>query len=609
MPAETHTSPSSTDAPEAGVIGAPPSLVWVVDADPSRARLARRHLAPGHRVEVLGDGDALLAGLAAGRLPDAVLLASGLPGASGLEVLRALRPRWDELQVPVLLLVEPGRRQDVVAALRAGANDALVEPCDPFEMLARVGALVRSKALGERRLRAEVDRATTRTARLQAVTAAFSEARTPEQVADVAIRHGSAAFDAPRGMLALLDAAGEALEVVRAVGYPEADVIAWRRIPMTLAAPFTDAVRERAPAFYERAADVAARYPPLAGARVEGDHALGVIPLVVHENILGVMGLVFTEPRAFDEADRAYMATFARLCAQALERSRLYEAQAQARGEAEATNRSKDEWIAMVSHELRSPLNAMLGWTRMLRSGQLAPEKRDRALATIERNAMTQTQLIEDLLDVSRMISGKLRLGVQPVELGAVVQAGLDAIRPAAEARAIRLESALEDGAGEVLGDPDRLLQVVNNLLGNAVKFVEPGGWIRVSAGRVDGAIELAVQDDGKGIQPDFLPQLFDRFKQEEGGIDRGHGGLGLGLSIVRHLVELHGGAVRAHSDGPGRGATFVVRLPVASAQPGAAGRSAGRVVRPTPDFARPRSSAGCGCSWSTTRTTPGRWW
>ncbi|MDB4932492.1 MAG: rpfC2, partial [Myxococcaceae bacterium] len=552
MPRTPVAPATPPDAPTQGEPARP--VVWVVDADPTYAEQARHHLAREHDVELFADGPALLARLRPGAAPDVILLAALLPGRGGLEVLGDLRAAWDPLRLPVLMVTSQARRQDVVAGFRAGANDYLIKPYDPFEMLARVDALVRVRRLGERRLRAEVERATSRTARLQAATAAFSEARTPEQVADVAMRHGGAAFDAPRGLLAVLEAGGDHLEVVRALGYSPDEVARWRRLPLELRAPFTDAARIGSPAFYESPAEVAAAYPSLAAGRVDGDQALGVIPLVASGAVLGVMGLVFTAPRAFDESDRAYMATFARLCAQALERARLYAAQAQARGAAEAMSRSKDEWIAMVSHELRSPLNAMLGWTRMLRSGQLPPEKRERALETIERNAVNQTQLIEDLLDVSRMVSGQLRLGLQPVALGALARSALDAVRPAAEARGVRLEAAIDDEVGDVTGDPDRLLQVINNLLGNAVKFVDAGGAIGLDVRRVEGGVELAVRDDGRGIDPAFAPYLFDRFKQQEGGIDRGHGGLGLGLSIVRHVVELHGGAVRAHSAGVGRG-------------------------------------------------------
>jgi PAS domain S-box-containing protein len=230
-------------------------------------------------------------------------------------------------------------------------------------------------------------------------------------------------------------------------------------------------------------------------------------------------------------------------------------------------NRLKDEFLATVSHELRTPLNAMLGWTTMLRSKKLDEATRNRALETIERNARAQTQLIEDLLDVSRIITGKLRLDVCPVTLVSVINAAIDSIRPAADAKSICIQSVL-DPAGLVSGDPNRLQQVFWNLLSNAVKFTPKGGRIQVRLERINSHIEVTVSDTGQGIPPEFLPYVFDRLQQADSSTTRTHGGLGLGLAIVRHLVELHGGSVYATSAGEGKGATFTVSLPVAILRP-----------------------------------------
>ena len=234
-----------------------------------------------------------------------------------------------------------------------------------------------------------------------------------------------------------------------------------------------------------------------------------------------------------------------------------------ARAEAEAANRAKDEFLATVSHELRTPLNAMLGWGRMLRNSRLDEQNFARGLDAIERNAKLQTQLIDDLLDVSRIISGKLRLTVMPVELCPVIEAAIDSIRPAAEAKSIRLHVTLDTNTGLVSGDPDRLQQVIWNLLSNAVKFTDKRGHVQVTLQRIDSHVQLTVSDTGKGIPREFLPYVFDRFRQADSSITRLHGGLGLGLAIVRHLVELHGGSVQAQSPGPGKGATFSLELPV----------------------------------------------
>jgi PAS domain S-box-containing protein len=231
--------------------------------------------------------------------------------------------------------------------------------------------------------------------------------------------------------------------------------------------------------------------------------------------------------------------------------------------EAREANRLKDEFLAMLSHELRTPLNAMLGWTQLLRIGNLGADETARALEIIERNVRTQAQLIEDLLDVSRITTGKLRLVPAPIEFAPVVANALDALRPEAEGKRIRLEAQL-DQRGRVHGDPERLQQVVWNLVSNAIKFTPEGGLVQVGLRRLNGMFELTVRDNGEGIAPELLPHVFERFRQEENHTGRGHGGLGLGLTLVRHLVELHGGSVAAHSEGKSRGSLFTVRLQAA---------------------------------------------
>lgn len=236
----------------------------------------------------------------------------------------------------------------------------------------------------------------------------------------------------------------------------------------------------------------------------------------------------------------------------------------QARKEAEEANRAKDEFLAVISHELRTPLTPILTWSRLLHSGKLDHAATERALEAIERATRSQAQLIEDLLDVSRITTGKLRLDVRPIELPSVVEAAIESVRPGAEAKGIRLDIVLDRNAGIVSGDPERLQQVVWNLLSNAVKFTPRAGRVQVRLQRVNSHVEIAVSDTGQGINPQFLPHVFERFRQADSSSTRAHGGLGLGLAIVRHLVELHGGCVRAESSGEGKGATFVVELPLA---------------------------------------------
>jgi signal transduction histidine kinase len=276
-------------------------------------------------------------------------------------------------------------------------------------------------------------------------------------------------------------------------------------------------------------------------------------------------GLFFGHPQAgvFTEQDEQLAVGIASWASVALENAHLY-------ARAQEVSRAKDEFLAILSHELRTPLNAILGWSRMLRDGHVAPARVQHAISVIERNAQIQTQLVEDLLDVSRIISGKLRLDLRPTDLPAIVQSAMDAVRPATTNRNITVRARIQPGVGTVNGDPDRIEQVVWNLLANAVKFTDPGGDIQIDLREADSAAEIVVSDTGQGIAPEFLPHIFDRFRQADGGTSRKHGGLGLGLALVRALTEAHGGTVEAGSPGLGKGAVFIVRLPLQKVADGA---------------------------------------
>jgi signal transduction histidine kinase/ActR/RegA family two-component response regulator len=281
------------------------------------------------------------------------------------------------------------------------------------------------------------------------------------------------------------------------------------------------------------------------------------------------------------EAESVLRALKEKLEQEAGERQRLLTREQTARVQAEQSNRLKDEFLATVSHELRTPLTAIIGWAHMLRHSSLDEATAQRGLETIERNAQAQAQLVEDILDVSRVIAGKLRLSIVPVDLAAVVNAAIDSVQLAAEAKGIQLEVTLDPSARHVSGDAGRLQQVVWNLLSNAIKFTEEGGVVCVRLRRAGTDVELRVSDDGCGISRDFLPHIFERFRQADGTITRRHGGLGLGLAIARHLVELHGGTVTAESAGEGKGAAFTIRLPLADAGRRARGRrGVGRTSR-----------------------------
>jgi PAS domain S-box-containing protein len=294
--------------------------------------------------------------------------------------------------------------------------------------------------------------------------------------------------------------------------------------------------------------------------------------------VLGGLFFGHPEPGVFTQRAGRIVEGLAAQAAVAMDNARLFEAVNRSRAEAEQSaadkerlyqeaqesSRLKDEFLATVSHELRTPLTAILGWAHMLRTGKFDTDSAGKAFETIERNARAQAQLIEDLLDVSRIITGKLRIDVRQIDPNSFVEAAVEAVRPAAEAKNVRLQKIMDTGLVSVSGDPVRLQQVVWNLLSNAIKFTPKGGRVQIKLERVNSHVEIAVSDTGAGIPQSFLPHVFDRFRQADQRTTRQHGGMGLGLSIVRHLVELHGGTVRAESPGEGQGSTFTVLLPVA---------------------------------------------
>jgi PAS domain S-box-containing protein len=292
-------------------------------------------------------------------------------------------------------------------------------------------------------------------------------------------------------------------------------------------------------------------------------------PLMIEGRVIGVMHVDTLETHNFTAEDLRLLQLAADRVALAIEHARLYEAEQRARVEAETASRMKDEFLATISHELRSPLNSILGWVTLMREGRLRRADTYRALETVERSARAQNRIISDLLDVSRIINGQLRLNMRSLEPGPVVEAGVDAVRPAAAAKGIQIRMSIDREAGRVAADADRLQQIVWNLVSNAIKFTPSEGTVEVRLERIGSEVEMRVSDTGAGISPDFLPFVFDRFRQADSSSTRKQGGLGLGLAIVRHLVELHGGTVHAESQGVGKGAAFVVRLPLVSSRLG----------------------------------------
>jgi PAS domain S-box-containing protein len=281
------------------------------------------------------------------------------------------------------------------------------------------------------------------------------------------------------------------------------------------------------------------------------------VPLVASTRTLGTLTwATLSSGRHYTEDDLRFAEDVAFRVALAIQNARAFD-------QLDMANRLKDEFLATLSHELRTPLNAVLGYARILRSGTLPDDRVPQALQVIERNATALTQIVEDVLDISRIISGKTRMQVRPVDLGAVISSAIETVAPAADAKGVRIEAVLDSQDGPVSGDAERLQQVVWNLVSNAVKFTPRGGRVQVRLECVNSHVEISVGDTGIGIPASFLPHIFERFRQAEAGTTRRHGGLGLGLAITRHLVEMHGGSIQALSDGEGAGATFRVRLPI----------------------------------------------
>jgi signal transduction histidine kinase len=369
--------------------------VWILDDSPLECELTARVLGDLYAVTTFIDGGQMLEVVSKGHTPSVLLLDWHMPGTSGREVCSFLRAKYDEAELPILILTATDNEHGLVEGLSAGGNDFLSKPFDQRELRARVATLTKIHEL-----------------HAQAIASSAAAERALERV--------------------------------------------------------------------------------------------------------------------------------------------------------EEANRMKDDFLATLSHELRTPLNAILGWTHMLRGGTLPEEKRGRALEIIERNAASQAHLIEDLLDASRIVSGKLRLQVGHVDVAKVVEMAVDTVRPAADAKSVDVELILDPDARDIIADPERLQQVVWNLVNNAVKFTPRGGRVSVSLRAVDEEAWIEVRDTGQGIAPEFLPHVFERFRQADGAAVGGNqGGLGLGLAIASHLVQLQGGTIAATSDGVGRGATFTVRFPM----------------------------------------------
>jgi signal transduction histidine kinase len=399
-----------------------------------------------------------------------------------------------------------------------------------------------------------------RTTRLHGLAAALSEAATLDRVARAVVQHGRNVLGAASGDVAMLVDEGAAFETVYADG-PRISEPGVREaaIPGLCA---TEAVRTKAPVLVSSFDEWQERYARSATIAADGGYvSSATLPLLVDGSAVGVLAFHFTAPVNFDDEYRDLLASVARHCAQAVERARLYEAADRARAEAETANRHKDELVSIVSHELRTPLNAILGWTSMLQQGMLDQPGTQRAVQSITDNAARQLRLVEDLLDFSRLQSGRMSLDMKAVDLRALLRDVIESIVPVAAAGSVQLDVSPVPEV-HLVGDPRRLEQVFLNLLANALKFTPESGRVTVTVDSANDQVKIRITDTGPGIDADFLPHIFEAYRQADGASDH-YGGAGLGLSIAKELVEAHKGRIAAESPGIGRGASFVVTLPL----------------------------------------------
>jgi signal transduction histidine kinase/DNA-binding response OmpR family regulator len=552
--------------------------VWVLEDSALEAEMVRRALAAAHHdVEMFTDGSVVLERAASTAIPDMVVLDWQLPGVSGVEVCRVLRATHDAMSLPILMLTSHGHKDAVLEALAAGANDYVTKPYDMPEVIARVSTLVRTSHL---------QRAQKRRASQLALSADIGAALTTgKNLHEIAER----CCDAIHTHLG-----GVAIEVWTRRG-TELSLFASRTSSGThVPEPVVRAVAESQQPLLT---DDVKGHPELGRHDCGKANGFAALPLVVRGESVGVLAFCTSQP--LSDA-LGVLGTVADLLALGIARARIEEERAalfdrerNTRAEAEAANRSKDEFLAMVSHELRTPLNAITGWTSMLLAGGLDPARAKRALETIERSARSQAQLIDDLLDISRIVSGKLRVNVGSVDVPSIAEMALESVRLAADSKGVTLEAIVDPVAGQLTGDADRIQQIIWNLLSNAIKFTPKGGTVKLAVRREERGIVIAVDDTGQGIPPEFLPYVFERFKQIDGTMTRAKGGLGLGLAIVKHLIELHGGTIEVHSDGLGKGASFRAVLPGAGPQRDSGVDAGPTFSSPRPMFDRPRELEG----------------
>jgi PAS domain S-box-containing protein len=496
----------------------PRSLILVVDDnDPLRYAVCRTLRKHGFEVIEAATGDEALTLCGTSR-PDLVILDVNLPDIHGFDVARRLKSGETTRNIPILQLSASSvRPEDRIGGLTAGADAFLVEPVEPGELVANIRALLRMR-----------DAEST----LQRTTAMLSAVVDSSPLAIVG-------FDQDR-LIRTWNPAAE-----RLFGFDAQDMLS--KSLDALATPFLP--------HHVDILDRVGRGEPIAPIEYEYQRQDGTIIDIA----MFMAPLERTSPAG-------YVAIFENISSRKQferERAEFLQREREARKEAEAANRMKDEFLATLSHELRTPLNAVLGWITMLQQDVLDDEKRARALEIIERNARGQQELINDILQVAQIIRGQLRLDMELMNLPAAVEVAVESVRPTAAAKRQTIDVVVPEEPVFISADPARVQQILWNLLSNAVKYTPRGGHVEVSVTPRSEEIEVTVRDNGIGISPDILPHIFERFRQAENGPTREYGGLGLGLAIVRHLTEMHGGTVRASSEGLGHGSAFTITVPL----------------------------------------------
>jgi len=566
--------------------------------------------APGRNLVSASSGDDALRYLLDNEV-SVILMDVYMPGLDGLETAELIRGRDRSRNIPIIFLTadSTGGRH-LSRGYSLGAVDYIVKPIEPDILRSKVNVFVelykktlevqrQAELLEEKNLQLEQANLE-RLRMLIDLGQELAAEHEPAHVLESFCRSARQIIGAQEAAVGILDGSGshtnrrngDTLRYTFRCAENEDRVLS-DGIPAVLERALKDVITKRRPLRLNDA-DYLLRTN---GKTSDLVHCFLGTPILSAGRVLGWVYLLNKlDAEEFSEADERLAATLATQVAVAYENAVLYssaqrhaselqmeiterkqaeESRAEmllreqaARADAEQANRTKDEFLATLSHELRTPLSAILGWSHLVRTGKLDEPQLSRAFETIERNARSQSQLIDDLLDVSRIITGKLQIEPRPVDLCAIIEDVLEGVRPAVETKKIQLETGLEAAGSFVAGDANRLQQVFWNLLSNAIKFTPESGYVRVKASRVGTQVQVSVSDSGIGIASEFLPHIFDRFRQADGSTTRVHGGLGLGLSIVKHLVQLHAGQVTVESKGKNQGSTFVVSLPLAQNVP-----------------------------------------